>query len=171
MSGDTYCTNDKALQRALYYLQNPGKVMKRAVFLAGGNTKQFKLNEDLIAKHRLLEGIKGYKINIVDVEEKLLITRYKDLWGAEQSFRIAKSDLEARPIYHRKENSIQYHLLIVFIALCMARVIELEKKESIKKVTDELKDKWAIMLTDEISGNSLKVYLDKKHTNWETQDR
>ncbi len=154
--------NDKAVQKALYYLQNPGKVMKRAVFLANGNKKQFKLNEDLVAKHRLLEGIKGYRTNIIDVEEKLLISRYKDLWKVEQSFRIAKSDLEARPIYHRKTNSIQYHLLIVFIALCMARVIEREKKESIKKVTNELKDKWAILLTDEISGNSLKVFLDKK---------
>ncbi len=154
--------NDKAVQKALYYLQNPGKVMKRAIFLAQGNKKQFKLNEALIAKHRLLEGIKGYRTNVVDVEEKLLIARYKDLWRVEQSFRIAKSDLEARPIYHRLENSIQYHLLIVFIALCMARVIETEKKESIKKVTEELKDKWAILLTDEISGNSLKVFLDKK---------
>ena len=93
---------------------------------------------------------------------KLLIDRYKDLWKVEQSFRIAKSDLEARPIYHRKRSSIEYHILIVFVALCMARVIEIEKGESIKKVMDDLKDKWTVTLIDEISGNSLKITIDKK---------
>lgn len=93
---------------------------------------------------------------------ELLIERYKDLWKIEQSFRIAKSDLEARPIYHRKEISIKYHILIVFVALCMARVIEVEKAESVNNVMDSLKDKWTITLADEISGNSLKVIIDKK---------
>ncbi|MGC8979754.1 MAG: IS1634 family transposase, partial [Caldisericum sp.] len=111
---------------------------------------------------RLLEGIKGYKTNITDVSEQLLITRYHDLWRIEQSFRIAKSDLEARPIYHRKQLSIQYHLLIVFVALCMTRVIEQEKGKSIRQVVDELKDKWTVTLKDEISGNSINILINKK---------
>ena len=44
----------------------------------------------------------------------------------------------------------------------MARVIEAEKGASVQHVIDELKDKWTITLKDEISGNSLKVLLDKK---------
>ncbi len=153
---------DKKIEKANYYLKNPSKVMKRSQFLASNEKQEFRLNEALIERHRLLEGIKGYKTNITDVKENLLIARYKDLWKIEQSFRIAKSDLEARPIYHRKETSIKYHILIVFVALCMTRVIEMEKGESIKKVTDELKNKWTIILKDEISGNSLKLLLDKK---------
>lgn len=154
--------NDKQIDKATYYLQNPAKVMKRSIFLASDGEKRFILNEALIKKHRLLEGVKGYRTDITDVSDQLLIERYKDLWRVEKSFRIAKSDLEARPIYHRRENSIQYHILIVFIALCMAKVIEMEKQESIQKVTDSLKDKWTITLVDEISRNSLKVTLDKK---------
>lgn len=154
--------NDKQIKKANYYVMNPAKVMKRSMFLANNGKKQFKLNEALIEKHRLLEGIKGYRTNITDIADILLIERYKDLWHVEQSFRMAKSDLEARPIYHRRENSIQYHILIVFVALCLAKIIELEKGESIQKVTDDLKDKWTITLTDKISGNSLKVLLDKK---------
>lgn len=46
---------------------------------------------------------------------------------------IAKSDFEARPMYHRRKNSIQYHILIVFIALCMAKVIVMKKGNQIKK--------------------------------------
>ena len=154
--------NDKAILRADYYLKNPAKVLKRSRFLTSKGEKSFSLNEKLIEKQRLLEGIKGYRTNITDISAELLIARYKDLWKIEQSFRIAKSDLEARPIYHHLETSIKYHILIVFVALCMTRVIEAEKKKSIKQVMDELKDKWTITLKDEISGNTLSVFLDKK---------
>ena len=154
--------NDKQIEKAQYYLKNPSKVMKRSKFLSNDKLKSFTLNNSLIKKNRLLEGIKGYKTNINNLDNRLLIARYKDLWRVEQSFRIAKSDLEARPIYHRRKNSIEYHILIVFTALCMARVIEMEKGESIKKVTDDLKDRWTITLMDEISGNSLKIELNNK---------
>lgn len=154
--------NDKQIKKAEYYLSNPSKATKRAKFLENVNKKLFKLNEKLIEKHRLLEGLKGYKTNINNLSNELLIARYKDLWKIEQSFRIAKSDLEARPIYHRKKVSIEYHILIVFIALCMARVIEMKEGVSIAKITDDLKNQWTITLFDEISGNSLKILLDKK---------
>lgn len=154
--------NDKAIQKAEYYVMNPAKVLRRSKFLANSGKKSFVLNEQLVEKQRLLEGIKGYKTNITDVPDELLIARYKDLWKIEQSFRMAKSDLEARPIYHRLEISIKYHILIVFVALCMTRVIEADKGKSVKQVVDELKDKWTITLKDEISGNSLNVLLDKK---------
>ena len=124
--------------------------------------KNFTLNKTIIEKHRLLEGIKGYKTNLNNIDDKLLVARYKDLWRVEQSFRIAKSDLEARPIYHRKKSSIECHILIVFVALCMTKVIEMEKEASIKKVMDDLRDKWTITLIDEISGNSLKILLNNK---------
>jgi transposase len=153
--------NDKQIERANYYQNHPGKVIPRAKFVTHVGKKEFRLNQTLIEKHRLLEGIKGYKTNITNLKEDLLVARYKDLWRIEQSFRIAKSDLEARPIYHRKEISIKYHILIVFVALCMARAIESEAGKSVKQVMDDLRDNWTLTLTDEISGNSLKIQLDK----------
>ena len=154
--------NDKQVERAKYYLNHPGQVTRRATFVVQVGKKEYRLNQTLIEKHRLLEGIKGYKTNITNLREDLLVARYKDLWKIEQSFRIAKSDLEARPIYHRKETSIKYHILIVFVALCMARAIESESGKTVRQVMDELRDNWTLTLTDEISGNSLKVRLDKK---------
>lgn len=152
--------NDRQIKKAEYYLHNPAKVFKRSKFLSS-DKKTFKLNTKLIEKYHFLEGIKGYKTNITNISDELLVSRYKDLWKIEQSFRMAKSDLEARPIYHRKKSSIEYHILIVFIALCMGRVIEAETGESIRKTMDNLKDKWTILLKDEISGNSVKLLLDK----------
>lgn len=153
--------NDRQIKRAEYYLHNPSKVFKRSKFLSAEGEKTFKLNAKLIEKYRLLEGIKGYKTNIKNIDNRLLVSRYKDLWRIEQSFRMAKSDLEARPIYHRRKISIEYHILIVFMALCMARVIEMEKGESVRKVMDYLRDRWTILLKDDISGNTLKLLLDK----------
>lgn len=155
-------TNDKQIKKAEYYLKHPTKILKRSKFLSSDDKRVYKLNETLIEKYRLIEGIKCYTTNIKDIDEKLLINRYKDLWKVEQAFRIAKSDIEARPIYHRRRNSIEYHILIVFIALCMCKVIEVEKQESIKRVMDDLRDKWTIVIQDTISGNSLKLLLDKK---------
>lgn len=154
--------NDTKLQKALYLLSHPGKVFKRSVLLTGSGKKTFRLNEALVEKHRLLEGIKAYRTNITRIPEKLLIDRYHDLWKVEQAFRITKSDLEARPIYHRRRESIEYHILIVFVALCMGKIIELTQGRTLQRVVDELKDKWTVTLYDEISGNTLEVMLEHK---------
>ena len=154
--------NDKQLQKALYLLSHPGRIFKRSALLTGNGKKRFRLNEALVEKHRRLEGIKLYRTNITRIPEKLLIDRYHDLWKVEQAFRITKSDLEARPIYHRKRESIEYHILIVFVALCMGKIIELTQGRTLQRVVDELKDKWTVTLYDEISGNSLEVMLEHK---------
>lgn len=161
-AGKDKAENDKKLKKALYLLDHPAKIFKRSTFLTGSGKKGLRLNETLIEKHRLLEGLKGYTTNITDLPDKLLIIRYHDLWKIEQAFRIAKSDLEARPIYHRKRESIEYHILIVFVALCMGKVIELTQGKSLQKVVAELKDRWTVMLYDEISGNSLEIMLEHK---------
>ena len=51
----------------------------------------------------------------------------------EKSFRMAKSDLQARPIYHRTRDSIEAHLTIVFAALAVSRWIENTSGWSIRK--------------------------------------
>ena len=155
-------TTDQQIERAEYYLRHPNQILRRTTFVTQGEKKQYRLNQTLIDKHRLLEGIKGYKTNITNLEPDLLIARYKDLWKIEQSFRIAKSDLDARPIYHRKELSIKYHILIVFIALCVSRAIEADTGKTVKQKMDELRDNWTLIVTDEISGNSAKLQLDRK---------
>jgi len=154
--------NDKKYQKAMYLMSHPGQVFKRSALLTASGKKAFRLNETLVEKHRLLEGIKGYQTNITRIPEKLLIDRYHDLWKVEQAFRITKSDLEARPIYHRKRQSIEFHILIVFVALCMGKIIELTQGRALQKVVDELKDKWTVTLYDEISGNTLEVMLEHK---------
>lgn len=153
--------NDKQLSKARDCLLHPGRAtLRRSKFLSPAKGRAFRLNRATIKKYRLLEGIKSYQTNIRDLKPKLLISRYRDLWRVEQSFRISKSDLLIRPVYHRLETSIKAHVLIVFMALCLSRVIERQTGQSVRTTVDKLKDQWTITLTDDISGNTLDVVLD-----------
>jgi len=62
-----------------------------------------------------------------------VIGSYHQLHEIERSFRMSKSDLQARPIYHRKRDSIEAHLTIVFAALAVSRWIERQTSWSIRK--------------------------------------
>jgi transposase len=93
-----------------------------------GGTKT--VNRELEAKARGLAGIKGYITNLAacpngtPVTAEFVISAYHQLFQIEKSFRMAKSDLRARPVYHRKRHSIEAHLTIVFAALAVSRWIE-----------------------------------------------
>jgi len=53
-----------------------------------------------------------------------VISSYHDLWHVEASFRMSKSDLAARPMFHRTRDAIEAHLTIVFTALAVAREVQ-----------------------------------------------
>ncbi len=91
-----------------------------------------RLNHELIQKARSLAGIKGYVTNL-DILNEEIIACYHHLFQVEAAFRMAKSDLKARPIYHRKRDSIEAHLTIVMAALAIGKSIEAQTGISIKK--------------------------------------
>ncbi len=106
--------------------------VKRNRFIAlAGATKS--VNRELEAKARALAGIKGYTTNIVAPNPEFVIGAYSQLWRIEKSFRMSKHDLAARPIYHRKRESIDAHINIVFAALAVTRLIEARTGWSVKK--------------------------------------
>lgn len=95
-------------------------------------TKGKGLNQTLIDKARSLAGIKGYVTNL-DAPDNQIVTYYHQLFQVEASFRMSKSDLRARPIFHRKHDSIEAHLTIVLTALAIGRTIERLTNMSIKQ--------------------------------------
>lgn len=103
------------------------------------------LNDALIEKTRKLLGIKGYYTNLNEskADNATVIKRYHELYRIEQAFRISKSDLQTRPIFHYKEQPIKLHILICFIALVVSKHIELRTGISIRKFVDESKNsRW-----------------------------
>ena len=94
------------------------------------------LDEASLVRARRLEGLKGYVTNI-PVElmpAREVISSYHDLWQVEASFRMSKSDLRARPIFHHTKDAIEAHLSIVFAALAISRRLQDQTGMSIKKV-------------------------------------
>jgi hypothetical protein len=97
------------------------------------------VNRELEAKARSLAGLKGYITNLAacpdgtPVTAEFVIGAYHRLFEIEKSFRMSKHHLQARPVYHRKRDSIEAHLTIVFAALAVSRWIEAQTGWSIKK--------------------------------------
>jgi hypothetical protein len=96
-----------------------------------GETRE--LNAELEEKHRQLAGWKAYITNIPDATADFVINSYHQLFEVEKSFRMSKSDLAARPIFHYTKDSIEAHLTIVFAALAVSRWIEAATGWSIRR--------------------------------------
>ena len=81
------------------------------------------LDETSLARAQALVGLKGYVTNIGAqlMPASEVIASYHDLWRVEQSFRMSKTDLRARPMFHHTRDAIEAHLTIVFAALAVAR--------------------------------------------------
>ena len=69
-----------------------------------------------------------------------IIDMYRGLWRIEESFKVTKSELEARPVYVWTKEHIEAHFLTCFVALTIARILEnkLEQKYSVGRILDSL---------------------------------
>src|SRR3972149_1846000 len=149
---------EKQIKKAQNQINNPGKIRKLRFLKQASNSKlKYELNQKLIEKQELLDGIKGYITNLKDPNPKLIIARYKDLWHIEKSFRIAKSDLQTRPIYHHKLENIKAHILIVFVALAISKSIEIIKNKSIQSIKTEIWETQDIELHDTLTNKTWTV--------------
>jgi hypothetical protein len=81
--------------------------------------KKAEVNWEVINKARFGAGFKGFvtHIGVEALDGSAVMAAYQDLWHVEESFRMSKGDLRARPIFQRKKDSIDAHLTIVFAAL------------------------------------------------------
>ena len=130
---------DKQIKKAEDLLKDPSGI-KRTKFIKAKNNAAYELNQGLKEKTELLLGIKGYYTNLgAEINDRMIIQHYHNLWRVELAFRIAKSDLQMRPIYHFKEKTIKAHILICFMALAVCKYMELKTNKSTKHIIKLLK--------------------------------
>ncbi|HUH45749.1 MAG TPA: IS1634 family transposase [Arenibacter sp.] len=148
---------EKQLERARFMIDNPGKSKKLKFTKASG--QQLELNQKLIDRSTILLGIKGYYTNLPEsvASNKTIIEQYRELYRIEQAFRISKSDLQTRPIFHYKEEPIKLHILICFIALFLSKHIELKTDASIKSFLHECKKITDARLKNKITGEEFNM--------------
>lgn len=73
------------------------------------------------------DGLKGYLTN-TKIPKDQIIENYRHLWQIEYAFRIAKTDLKIRPIYHRLQRRIEAHICISFVAYKVFKELERQLK-------------------------------------------
>jgi hypothetical protein len=124
---------DQQLAKAQVQVAGPGtsKVRRNRFIKLDGATKS--INQELVDKARSLAGFKAYLTNVPDPSPEQVIGAYANLYRIEKAFRMAKSDLGVRPVYHHLRESIDAHLTIVFTAMAVAHWIETTTGWSIKK--------------------------------------
>ena len=109
--------------------------MNRTVQLTGAKKA---INRELEAKARALAGLRNTVTNLPEPTPEFVLGAYHQLWQIEKSFRMSKSDLRARPIYHKRD-SVEAHLTIVMAALAVSRWLERQTGWSIKKIVQTLR--------------------------------
>ncbi|WP_067474274.1 IS1634 family transposase [Nocardia amamiensis] len=99
------------------------------------------LDDAALTRARRLAGLKGYVTNMPAdmMSAGEVIASYHDLWHVEQSFRMSKTDLAARPMFARTRDAIEAHLTIVFTALAVARAAQSRTGSSIRAIVRGLR--------------------------------
>lgn len=136
-----------------------------------GNKVKVILNEKAVEKALQLA---GYHL-IVTSETKMtaseIYTAYHNLWRIEESFRIMKSQLDARPVYLQKEETITAHFLICYLTVLLTRLLQfkiLENRYCSENLFDFFHQFKAVKISDKkyinLSKNSIFIKEFSEHT-------
>jgi len=148
------CNDKKNREKGLKRLEkkvSSGKLSKKHINNRGYNKYLKIIGEMNIAvdyekfeADGLWDGLKGYVTNTTLTKSKI-IENYGQLWHIEKAFRISKTDLRIRPVYHRLKNRIEAHICICFAAYTVYKEMErLLKKNKItlspEKAINQIKE-------------------------------
>jgi transposase len=154
---------DKQIAKAqeVISIQESGK---RAKFVKKSKEHKdsFILNEELKEKAEKLIGVKGYCTNIPkDILSNIqVIEYYHELWHVEQAFRMSKTDLKTRPIFHHVHDAIRAHVLLCFMGLMMGKFLEIKTGLSLQRVRDVIWNVQEAHIKDELTGQCITLQTD-----------
>ena len=99
------------------------------------------LDEAKIAADEAMDGYYCIVTSEQEMPDREIINAYRGLWQIEDSFRVLKSDFDARPVYVSREEHIRAHFLICYIALLIMRLIQADtgRKYSAADVSEALR--------------------------------
>lgn len=162
---------NKGMER-LKKLLASGKLTKKHINNKGYN-KYLKLegevkiiiDEEKFKDDSKWDGLKGYLTN-TGLAKETVIAFYRQLWQIEKTFRITKTDLRVRPIYHFKRQRVEAHICISFAACKLYKELERQLKEkqsglSAEKALDILKTIFGLTIKLPQSKETRVMLLDK----------
>jgi len=81
-------------------------------------------DQEKLAQEELFDGYYAIVTSELEMSDQQIIDTYKGLWEIEETFKITKGTIEARPVYVSREERISAHFLTCFIALVIIRLIQ-----------------------------------------------
>lgn len=170
---DSYNRN-KGVRR-LERLYKRGRLTKESInkrgynkFLDMSGDTTVVINRERISQDSAWDGLKGYLTN-TDIPTGDVFTAYHNLWNVERAFRIAKSKIEIRPMFHFTRKRIEAHVCICFVALKCYKELERRLKAanigmSVDKVLNMAKTVTTIVFRLPESGKTVtKTMPMKRH--------
>jgi len=111
---------------------------------------------------QLWDGLKGYLTN-TNLTGKEVVENYANLWMIEKAFRISKTDLRIRPIYHRLRDRIEAHICISFVSYLIFKEFERSLNEKATGISVNQAIKQIIKMHEVVfhysNGNSQRILL------------
>jgi len=109
------------------------------------------------------DGLKGYITNS-SLSKDEIIENYNQLWQIEKAFRVSKTDLKIRPIYHRLPKRIEAHICLTFVAYKVYKELERQLKQkkaniSVQKAIEIIQSIYEIEATTTKSKENVKHLL------------
>jgi transposase len=86
------------------------------------------MDKEKVIEDSRWDGLKGYLTN-ANLTKDQIIENYQHLWQIEKAFRISKTELKIRPIYHRLQRRIEAHICLSFTAYKVYKELERQLKE------------------------------------------
>jgi transposase len=130
--------------RNLEFDKKTGEIIKTKSILS--------FNEETLAEDEKYDGYYVLASSRHFESDEWIIDTYKGLWRIEETFKVTKSDLEARPVFVSREERIQAHFLICFLSLVIIRLLKhkLDHMFSTSKIIDSLSKSCCSLLKDNI---------------------
>jgi transposase len=125
------------------------------------------INRQVFEEDLKWDGLKGYITNTSLTKEEI-IENYGHLWKIEKAFRISKTDLKIRPIYHRLKHRIESHICISFVAYKVYKELERQLKDknsdlSVEKAIEIAKTIYSVKLVTPLNKEIIeKVIVQNK---------
>lgn len=125
----------RLIRKAKLLLENKGKIKSSSKrggrrYLKETGDVDWALDEEAIAKDELFDGYYALQTSKESLSPREVLTIYSDLWKIEESFRVMKSTLEVRPVFHWTESRIKGHFVLCFLAFLLERTLEFRLNEA-----------------------------------------
>jgi len=159
---------ERLIEKAKSLLENKSRIKasskrggkKYLKEIGSSSDSDWVLDEQAILKDQMFDGYYGIQTNEKHLKPGEILDIYKNLWKIEESFRIMKSSLEVRPIFHWTEPRIKGHFVICFLAFLLERTLEFKlKKAGISASVEKIREALNSMNFAEVEIEKKKFFI------------